>query len=62
MPRVKNETEKAEVSSRPKELRSGVCSGISVSVRVCVERHQIKSEKPTGNSPSSKAVGEQAVF
>ena len=29
---------------------------------VCVERHQIKSEKPTGNSPLSKAVGEQAVF
>ena len=29
---------------------------------VCVERHQIKSEKPTGNSPLSKAVEEQDVF
>ena len=29
---------------------------------VCVCSKGIKSEKPSGNSPSSKAVGEQAVF
>ena len=52
---------KAEVREAQKSY-AAECVRASVCQSVCAERHQIKSEKPTGNSPLSKAVGEQAVF
>ena len=56
MPRVKNETEKAEVSSRPKELRSrSVPSNLK-------SRREIRHDRqPSGNGLFSIPVSDEEV-